>query len=85
MTVFDIHVRLRGDVKDFTKALGVLALMSLTPRRLSCEQTDDGLEIHMRLAAAADLVDLLAARLRNFIQIATVTVAEAAPCSGRSA
>jgi len=83
--LFDIHVSLRGGIQDLTKALGVLALLSLTPRNLSCEQKDNGLEVHMRLAAPANLVDLLAARLGNFIQIATVTVAAVEPCSGSSA
>ena len=78
---FDVCVRLRGGIPDFAKTVGVLALMDLTPRTLICEQKDDGLEVQMRLSAPANLVDLLAARLGNFIQITAVTVAEVDPSS----
>lgn len=83
--LFDIYVSLRGGGHDLTKAMGVLALMSLTPITLTCEQKGERLEIHMRLFAPSSQVDLLAARLGNFIQVTTVTVAEADPCSGTCA
>jgi len=80
---FDLHVCLQGGIHDLTKAMSVMAWMSLTPRTLTCVQNGEGLDIYMRLSAPPGEMELLAARLRNLIQIAAVKVAPVSTSPGQ--